>query len=58
MLLYLAIELHLRVLVKLHIMNEQEFHVAELSYRDWESGEGGGVIGKQSPSSKTSRMGQ
>ncbi len=33
-LLRLAIELRLRVLVQLHIMNEQEFHVMELSFRD------------------------
>ncbi|HYU75007.1 MAG TPA: BREX system Lon protease-like protein BrxL [Ktedonobacteraceae bacterium] len=39
MLLRLAIELRLRVLVQLHIMNEQEFHVTELSFRDRESGE-------------------
>ncbi len=29
----------LRVLVQLHIMNEQEFHVTELSFRDREGGE-------------------
>ena len=39
MLLRLAIELRLRVLVQLHTMNEQEFHVTELSFRDRESGE-------------------
>jgi ATP-dependent Lon protease len=39
MLLRLAIELRLRVLVQLHIMNELEFHVTELSFRDRESGE-------------------
>jgi len=39
MLLRLAIELRLRVLVQLHIMNEQEFHVTELSFRDRENGE-------------------
>ncbi len=39
MLLRLAIELRLRVLLQLHIMNEQEFHVAELSFRDRETGE-------------------
>jgi len=39
MLLRLAIELRLRVLLQLHIMNEQEFHVTELSFRDRETGE-------------------
>jgi ATP-dependent Lon protease len=39
MLLRLAIELRLRVLVQLHTMNEQEFHVTELSFRDRGSGE-------------------
>ena len=39
MLLQLAIELRLRVLVQLHIMNEQEFHVTELSFRDRETRE-------------------
>ena len=39
MVLRLAIELRLRVLVQLHTMNEQEFHVTELSFRDRESGE-------------------
>jgi ATP-dependent Lon protease len=39
MLLHLAIELRLRVLVQLHSMNEQEFHVTELSFRDRETGE-------------------
>ena len=34
MLLRLAMELRLRVLVQLHTMNEQEFHVTELSFRD------------------------
>ena len=39
MLLRLTIELRLRVLVQLHTMNEQEFHVTELSFRDRETGE-------------------
>src|SRR5438046_9140370 len=39
MLSRLAIDLRLRVLVQLHIMNEQEFHVTELYVRDRESGE-------------------
>jgi ATP-dependent Lon protease len=39
LLLRLAIELRLRVLVQLHIMNEREFHVTELSFRDRETGE-------------------
>ena len=39
LLLRLAIELSLRVLVQLHIMNEPEFHVTELSFRDRETGE-------------------
>jgi len=39
MLLRLAIELRLRVLVQLHTMNEQEFHVTKLSFRDRETGE-------------------
>lgn len=39
LLLRLAIELRLRVLVQLHTMNEQEFHVTELSFRDRETGE-------------------
>lgn len=39
MLLRLAIELRLRVLVQLHIMNEQEFHTTELSFGDRENGE-------------------
>jgi ATP-dependent Lon protease len=39
LLLRLAIELRLRVLVQLHIMNEREFHVTELSFKDRETGE-------------------
>lgn len=39
MLLRLAIELRLRVLVQLHSMNEQEFHVTELSFKDRETEE-------------------
>ena len=39
LLLRLAVELRLRVLVQLHIMNEREFHVTELSFRDRETGE-------------------
>ncbi len=39
MFLRLAIELRLRVLMQLHIMNEQEFRVMELSFRDRDSGE-------------------
>jgi predicted ATP-dependent Lon-type protease len=39
LLLRLAIELRLRVLVQLHIMNEREFHVTRLSFRDRETGE-------------------
>src|SRR6266702_522950 len=39
MLLRLSIELRLRVLVQLHTMNELEFHVTELSFRDRETGE-------------------
>jgi predicted ATP-dependent Lon-type protease len=39
MVLRLAIELRLRVLVQLHSMNEQEFHVTELSFRDRETDE-------------------
>ena len=39
LLLRLAIELRLRVLVQLHIMNEREFHVTELSFRDRETRE-------------------
>ncbi len=39
LLLRLAIELRLRVLVQLHTMNEREFHVTELSFRDRETGE-------------------
>ena len=39
LLLRLAIELCLRVLVQLHIMNEREFHTTELSFRDREAGE-------------------
>jgi ATP-dependent Lon protease len=39
LLLRLAIELRLRVLVQLHIMNEWEFHTTELSFRDRETGE-------------------
>ncbi len=38
MVLRLAIELRLRVLVQLHTMNEQEFHVTELSFKDRETG--------------------
>jgi len=37
--LRLAIELRLRVLVQLHSMNEQEFHMTELSFRDRETDE-------------------
>ena len=39
LLLRLAIELRLRVLMQLHIMNEQEFRVTELSFRDRKTGE-------------------
>jgi hypothetical protein len=39
MLLRLTIELRLQVLVQLYIMNEQEFHVTELPFRDRETGE-------------------
>ncbi len=39
MLLRLAIELRLQVLMQLHSMNEQEFHVTELSFRDRETDE-------------------
>jgi ATP-dependent Lon protease len=39
MLLELAIELRLRVLLQLHIINSQEFHTTELSYIDKENGE-------------------
>jgi ATP-dependent Lon protease len=39
LLLRLALELRLRVLVQLHTMNEREFHVTELSFRDRETGE-------------------
>src|SRR5207245_727872 len=39
LLLRLAIELRLRVLLQLHIMNDQEFLLTELSFRDRESGE-------------------
>ena len=39
MLLYLAIKLRLRVLMQLHTMNEQEFRVTELSFRDRETDE-------------------
>ena len=38
-LLELAIELRLRVLLQLHIINSQEFHTTELSYIDKENGE-------------------
>jgi ATP-dependent Lon protease len=38
-LLELAIELPLRVLVQLHAMSSQEFHMTELSYIDRENGE-------------------
>lgn len=39
MLLEMAIELRLRVLLQLHIMNSQEFHTTELSYMDKQTGE-------------------
>lgn len=39
MLLNLAIELRLRVLQQLHIINSREFHTTELTYTDRETGE-------------------
>jgi len=43
LLLDLAIELRLRVLKQLHIINRQEFGTTELTYLDRESGQVHGV---------------